>query len=485
MLRSALVFAGANRRSISGTALATALEISTLDFDGTELVVLSACDTGLGGLTAGEGVFGLRRGFVAAGAKRVVLSLWEVDDAATAFLMNEFYQSLKDGRSTDEALSHAQAETRRQPGWAHPYYWAAFMLSGLPGPITLMSPPAAGPALGQEPLVPEKPLIGEVLWTYEAGSRILGAPTSDGSTVFVGSEDGTLLALDKLTGKSVWRFSTTSKIYGQPQISEGRVFFGDHDGSAYALAEADGTKVWQATVSGSIDASVTVDAGTVYAAADRLSALDASNGVVRWTYDPAAGLPPLPFASFRFRQFNAQPSIDREFLYIGDMAGRLYKLRRSDGQLIWVAELGAGMVAPPILDERQVIVGTWGGSIAAVDRASGAPLWRYESKDEIDGQILSTGAHVIFGSHGFGPLTALDAKSGTLSWRIVLESQGVWSLAAAGHQILIGSLNGLWLVDLADGQRRRILDGKVMGSPMFQGGFAFVGSDDGRLYAIK
>ena len=190
------------------------------------------------------------------------------------------------------------------------------------------------------------------------------------------------------------------------------MFFGDHDGSAYALAEADGTKVWQATVSGSIDASVTVDAGTVYAAADRLSALDASNGVVRWTYDPAAGLPPLPFASFRFRQFNAQPSIDREFLYIGDMAGRLYKLRRSDGQLIWVAELGAGMVAPPILDERQVIVGTWGGSIAAVDRASGAPLWRYESKDEIDGQILSTGAHVIFGSHGFGPLTALDAKSG-------------------------------------------------------------------------
>jgi CHAT domain-containing protein/outer membrane protein assembly factor BamB len=485
MLRSALVFAGANRKEIGGTALATALEISTLDFDGTDLVVLSACDTGLGGLTAGEGVFGLRRAFVAAGAKRIVLSLWQVDDAATAFLMSAFYQALRDGRDVDEALARAQAETRQQPGWGHPYYWAGFILSGARGRITLTAPSAAAPLAKQEALVREKPLTGDVLWTYHAGAKILGSPATDGRTVFVGSEDGTLHALDRLTGKAIWRFSTTSKIYGQPQLADGRVFFGDHDGSVYALEEASGMKIWQVKVSGAIDASVTVDAGTVYAAADRLSALDASNGDLRWSYDPAAGLPPPPLASFTFRKFNAKPSIDQEFLYIGDLAGQLYKLRRSDGQVIWAATLGAGMVAQPILDARQVIVGTWGGSIAAFDRVSGAPLWRYESKDEIDGQILVNGTRVIFGAHGFGPLTALDTRTGALAWRVVLQTRGIWSLAAAGQQILIGSLNGLWLVDLADGQRRRLLDGEVTGSPMIQDGLAFVGSDDGQLYAIR
>jgi eukaryotic-like serine/threonine-protein kinase len=186
-----------------------------------------------------------------------------------------------------------------------------------------------------------------------------------------------------------------------------------------------------------------------------------------------------------FRRFDAQPSIDPDYLYVGDLAGRLYKLRRSDGQSVWVATLGAGMVVQPILDERQVIVGTWGGSIAAFDRASGAPLWRYESKDEIDRQMLRNGGQIIFGAVGFGPLTALDARTGALAWRVVLQTKGIWSLAAAGQQILIGSLSGLWLVDLADGQRRRLLDGKVTGSPMIQDGLAFVGSDDGQLYAIR
>jgi CHAT domain-containing protein len=93
MLRSALVFAGADKPAVRQGAIATALELSSLDLDGTELVVLSACETGLGGETAGEGIFGLRRAFAAAGARRLVFSLWKVDDDATAFLMGAFYDT--------------------------------------------------------------------------------------------------------------------------------------------------------------------------------------------------------------------------------------------------------------------------------------------------------------------------------------------------------------------------------------------------------
>lgn len=100
-----------------------------------ELVTLSACQSGLGKVLAGEGVQGLARAFFLAGAKSVVVSLWDVNDAATAELMRRFYANLKSGLSKDEALRQAKLAIRNQPGgrWRHPYYWAPFVLQGAPG----------------------------------------------------------------------------------------------------------------------------------------------------------------------------------------------------------------------------------------------------------------------------------------------------------------------------------------------------------------
>jgi CHAT domain-containing protein/tetratricopeptide (TPR) repeat protein len=96
-----------------------------------ELVVLSACQTGLGKEVKGEGLIGLTRGFMYAGAPRVVASLWKVDDLATAELMKLFYQRmLKDGLPAGAALRAAQLELSRQKRWASPYYWAGFVLQG-------------------------------------------------------------------------------------------------------------------------------------------------------------------------------------------------------------------------------------------------------------------------------------------------------------------------------------------------------------------
>jgi CHAT domain-containing protein len=96
-----------------------------------ELVVLSACETGLGKEIKGEGLVGLTRGFMYAGAARVVASLWNVNDAATAELMQHFYQGmLKEGLTPAAALQAAQVAMWKQKGWQSPYYWAAFVLQG-------------------------------------------------------------------------------------------------------------------------------------------------------------------------------------------------------------------------------------------------------------------------------------------------------------------------------------------------------------------
>jgi CHAT domain-containing protein len=96
-----------------------------------DMVVLSACQTGLGKQVRGEGLIGLTRGFMYAGAARVVASLWKVDDEATAELMKLFYRHmLRDGMSPPAALRQAQTSLRRQRRWSAPYYWAGFVLQG-------------------------------------------------------------------------------------------------------------------------------------------------------------------------------------------------------------------------------------------------------------------------------------------------------------------------------------------------------------------
>jgi CHAT domain-containing protein len=96
-----------------------------------DMVVLSACHTALGTEVRGEGLVGLTRGFMYAGARRVVASLWAVDDSATAELMSRFYRGLlRDGLPAAAALRAAQRELASRPQWAAPYYWAGFVLQG-------------------------------------------------------------------------------------------------------------------------------------------------------------------------------------------------------------------------------------------------------------------------------------------------------------------------------------------------------------------
>jgi CHAT domain-containing protein len=96
-----------------------------------DLVVLSACDTGLGKDVKGEGLVGMVRGFLYAGAARVVASLWKVDDEATAELMKQFYrQMLQEGLTPAAALRQAQIAMWQQRRWRSPFYWAAFVLQG-------------------------------------------------------------------------------------------------------------------------------------------------------------------------------------------------------------------------------------------------------------------------------------------------------------------------------------------------------------------
>ncbi|HEY0134081.1 MAG TPA: CHAT domain-containing protein, partial [Nannocystis sp.] len=140
LLRSGLALAGANERVGRDDGILTALEVASMDLRGTELVVLSACETGVGEVDAGEGVYGLRRALTIAGARAQVMSLWKVDDAATRDLMIAYYKSLAEGTGRGEALRAAQRVVLADAKRRHPYYWAAFIPSGAWSPMQLAPP---------------------------------------------------------------------------------------------------------------------------------------------------------------------------------------------------------------------------------------------------------------------------------------------------------------------------------------------------------
>lgn len=134
LMRSGLFFSGANI-GLKGEELPddvedgvlTALELSNMNLGHVDMVVMSACESGLGE-TSGEGVFGLQRGFKLAGANTLLMSLWKVDDTATQKLMTDFYKHYLSGKSKQESLHLAQESLRKSREYSDPQYWAAFIL---------------------------------------------------------------------------------------------------------------------------------------------------------------------------------------------------------------------------------------------------------------------------------------------------------------------------------------------------------------------
>ena len=137
LARSGLAFSHANqgikgeKQADGSDGVLTALEVLDLNLEGTELVTLSACETGIGEISVGEGVYSLNRAFQEAGAKAVLSTLWSISDEGTNQFMQQFYQRFLNNKSAQQALRDTQEEFKNSEQWHDPFYWAAFVVTGL------------------------------------------------------------------------------------------------------------------------------------------------------------------------------------------------------------------------------------------------------------------------------------------------------------------------------------------------------------------
>lgn len=145
MYDSGLVLTGANTAALTARTrgFITSAEVALLDLKGTSLAVLSACDSGVGGIAVGEGVFGLRRALSMAGARSLVVSLWRIEDQASVQMVDALYARLKTGASPASALRQVQQAWLKERGLDHPFFWAMFVTIGDWRPVF---PPTVPPA---------------------------------------------------------------------------------------------------------------------------------------------------------------------------------------------------------------------------------------------------------------------------------------------------------------------------------------------------
>jgi eukaryotic-like serine/threonine-protein kinase len=309
-----------------------------------------------------------------------------------------------------------------------------------------------------------------VKWQFKAGGAIVSTPALAHGTVYFGSSDHFLYALDARSGALRWKYQTGSRVASSPAVAAGRVYFGSYDGNFYCLDAASGQLLWKFTTQG-----------------ERRFAARHLHGA-----EPAAELMPDPFDVYL-----SSPVVDAELVYFGSGDGNVYALEAATGRMRWSFHTGNVVHASPALANGLLYVGSWDSYFYALDAASGAARWRFKTGEDpaisnqvgIQSSAVVAGNTVYFGCRDSN-LYALDATSGERRW--AFDNKGSWVIGSPtvrdGRVYFATSDSALVRVlDAASGTPLFSLSFNhwpMFSSPALAGHYLYIGSHMGKLLAI-
>ena len=315
-------------------------------------------------------------------------------------------------------------------------------------------------------------------WRVDLGPGVASSPALVNGTVYVGSDDTHLYALDATDGSEQWRFETGDRVTSSPTVVDGTVYVGSNDGSVYAVDAAQGTEEWSVETDGQIAASPTVVDGTLYIGSrdDSVYALDAADGTEKWTYETS-------------NDVSATPAVADGTVYVGSEDRRLYALDAADGSEQWRFETPAQITAAPVVsdDGGTVYVGDLAGNLFAIDTESAEADWGVNTGGAIVASPAVDLETVYVGSRS-GTLYAFSVAGGDERWSFETGMQIVGSPSVAGSVVYVGSQSqAVFGLLRTDGSRLWQFDteGFVTTSPAIVDGTVFVGAGDGAFYALQ
>ena len=304
---------------------------------------------------------------------------------------------------------------------------------------------------------------GTERWEFQAGSRVESSPAVVGGRVFFGSNDGYLYALDAGTGAELWKFRTQYPIISSPAVAGGKVFFGADDYSVYALDVKNGKKIWKFDAKGPVEASPVVSGGLVYVGSGNTYAyvLNANTGRAR----------------LRFKMYDAtyaSPAIVGTTAYAGNFQGDFYAFDGDSRN--WPLEY----------ELKPYWIQIWAFGLAPHPPAQSGFLWGIRLGGSTSGSPVVSGQSLYIGVGN--NLTAVDLQGKQKTWAFATDGAVRSTPALAGNTLFVGSGDGhVYAVNSSDGQEIWNLQtgDQITASPTLSNGVLFIGSHDGTMYAIE
>jgi outer membrane protein assembly factor BamB len=318
----------------------------------------------------------------------------------------------------------------------------------------------------------------EVRWKYELGEGTSSTAAIAVGVVYVGADNGKLVALDLRTGKPKWEFRAADAIQSAPTIVAGLVIFGDEAGVVQACDTQTGVLRWSFKTNGRVISSAnSKEDRLVFGSYDGgLYCLRIGDGGLIWKYDVG-------------ERVHGTPAIADEFVLVAACDGNLHVVGLSDGALVRKVALGSVSGAAAAVRGSRVFLGTYGEQVLAIDWQAGQVLWRFEDPKR-QFPFLSSAAVtdelVIVGGQD-KRLRGLEADTGKERWQLAVKGKIDSSPVVVGQRVFVGSADGsLYGVELKSGKElwRFEAGGTISASPAVGEGCLVVGTEEGMFYCF-
>ena len=312
------------------------------------------------------------------------------------------------------------------------------------------------------------------LWVFEAEDEIRGAPRFYDGTVYVGSYDTNVYALQASNGKMLWKFPTQDGVVTRPLADKEHLYFGSRDGHLYSLLRKHGRQVWKYATDGAIYSSPRMAQGYLFFGSDDglLHVVHADSGQRVWSFETASPIRSTPY-------------LDEQQLYFGTEDGDFFCLDFR-GKMLWRYRSKRGITSSPALHENTVYFADLGGVLYALDAQSGWVIWRFRMDKGTVSSPAVTDRYVVIGSAD-ASIYCVATDRGREVWRFKTGHQVPGSPVIFQDAVYIGSADGnLYCLELQTGRLRWKFstDGPITGSPVIYNNVIYFGSADHRLYAL-
>ena len=341
---------------------------------------------------------------------------------------------------------------------------------------------------------------GQLKWSYSTGGAVRSSPVVVDGVVYVGSDDGSVHAVDAATGKKIWSYPTGGSVDSSPAVFDGIVYVGSNDGNLYAINAYDGTKLWSFHTADWIQSSPVVSNGIVYVGSDdhNIYAVNAATGLAQWSQ---------PFTTDDV--VSSSPAVYNNVVYVGSNDGYLYAINAYDGTKLWNFQTGASVTSSPIVAGGVVFVGNvWHFYVLGL---GGALKWKIDHAVGYNQASLSPPAYAYAGGTVYVAWPGLEAIVNYYNVRAYSISTGarLWDFGRQGYyrpslvsspavtndMLYVGTTltpsssagqSGIYALNIATGKQVWYFatKGHVDSSPTVVAGVVYVGSNDRNLYAI-